>query len=90
MGNMPFVFRFGDIEVREREFSLVKAGAILPIGSKVFRVLLILLRTRKSCSPRTNSSMPSGATPPSLITPSPATSPSSAASSATKPGRPVH
>ena len=44
MASKPFVFRFGDVEVREREFSLTKAGAILPVEPKAFRVLLILLR----------------------------------------------
>jgi DNA-binding winged helix-turn-helix (wHTH) protein/Tol biopolymer transport system component len=38
-----FVFRFGDVEVREREFSLTKAGEVLAIEPKVFRVLLFLL-----------------------------------------------
>jgi DNA-binding winged helix-turn-helix (wHTH) protein len=37
------VFRFGDIEVREREFLLVKAGETLPVEPKAFRVLLFLL-----------------------------------------------
>src|SRR5450631_3879682 len=44
MGNKSFVFRFADIEVREREFSLIKAGEALPVEPKAFRVLLILLR----------------------------------------------
>ena len=44
MGNKSFVFRFADIEVREREFSLIKAGEALPVELKAFRVLLILLR----------------------------------------------
>ena len=38
-----FVFRFGDMEIREREFCLVKAGEVSPIEPKVFRVLLFLL-----------------------------------------------
>src|SRR5678809_591144 len=38
------IFRFVDVEVREREFSLVKAGEVLPVEPKAFRVLLILLR----------------------------------------------
>ena len=37
------VFRFGDVEIREREFCLVKAGEVLPIEPKAFRVLLFLL-----------------------------------------------
>jgi len=38
------VFRFDDIEVREREFLLVKGGEPLPVEPKAFRVLLFLLR----------------------------------------------
>ena len=38
------VFRFADVEVREREFCLVKAGEVLPVEPKTFRVLLFLLR----------------------------------------------
>ncbi|HEY6488761.1 MAG: SUMF1/EgtB/PvdO family nonheme iron enzyme [Terracidiphilus sp.] len=38
------VFKFGDVEVREREFSLVKAGEAAAIEPKAFRVLLYLLR----------------------------------------------
>jgi TolB-like protein/DNA-binding winged helix-turn-helix (wHTH) protein len=38
------VFRFGDVEVREREFRLIKAGEAVPVEPKAFRVLLILLR----------------------------------------------
>lgn len=37
------VFRFGDVEVREREFTLIKAGNVLPVEPKVFRLLLYLL-----------------------------------------------
>jgi len=44
MAGKSFVFRFGDVQVREREFSIVKAGEVLPIEPKAFRVLLILLR----------------------------------------------
>jgi DNA-binding winged helix-turn-helix (wHTH) protein/tetratricopeptide (TPR) repeat protein len=39
-----FVFTFADVEVREREFSIVKAGELLPVEPKAFRVLLFLLR----------------------------------------------
>jgi DNA-binding winged helix-turn-helix (wHTH) protein/Tol biopolymer transport system component len=38
------VFKFEDIEVREREFLLVKGGEPLPVEPKAFRVLLFLLR----------------------------------------------
>jgi DNA-binding winged helix-turn-helix (wHTH) protein/Tol biopolymer transport system component len=44
MGNKSFVFRFADMEVREREFSLSRAGQVLPVEPKAFRVLLFLLR----------------------------------------------
>ncbi len=44
MSNTPFIFRFADVEVREREFSLIKSGEALPVEPKAFRVLLILLR----------------------------------------------
>jgi eukaryotic-like serine/threonine-protein kinase len=37
------VFRFADVEVREREFTLVKAGVAQAVEPKAFRVLLILL-----------------------------------------------
>ena len=38
------VFNFADIEVREREFLLIKAGERLPVEPTAFRVLLFLLR----------------------------------------------
>src|SRR5580693_810114 len=38
-----FVFLFDDVEVREREFSLTKAGKVLSLEPKAFRVLLFLL-----------------------------------------------
>jgi DNA-binding winged helix-turn-helix (wHTH) protein/Tol biopolymer transport system component len=41
------VFKFEDIEVREREFLLVKGGRALPAEPKAFRVLLVLLRNPK-------------------------------------------
>ena len=44
MGNKSFVYRFSDVEVREREFSLLKAGKVLAVEPKAFRVLLFLLR----------------------------------------------
>lgn len=40
----PFVFRFGECEVREREFLLIKAGEAISVEPKAFRVLLFLLR----------------------------------------------
>src|SRR5947209_2881127 len=44
MGNKSFIFRFSDVEVREHEFSLLKAGKVLAVEPKAFRVLLLLLR----------------------------------------------
>jgi Tol biopolymer transport system component/DNA-binding winged helix-turn-helix (wHTH) protein len=44
MASKSFVFRFADIEVREREYVVVRAGVVLPVEPKAFRVLLILLR----------------------------------------------
>jgi DNA-binding winged helix-turn-helix (wHTH) protein len=44
MASKSFVFRFADIEVREREYALVRAGEVLSVEPKAFRVLLILLR----------------------------------------------
>lgn len=38
------VFRFADVEVRERELLLAKAGEVLAIEPKAFRVLIYLLR----------------------------------------------
>lgn len=38
------VFLFADVEVREREHCLVKAGEVLAVEPKVFRLLLYLLR----------------------------------------------
>jgi DNA-binding winged helix-turn-helix (wHTH) protein len=38
------VFTFADIEVREREFCIVKNGEVLAIEPKAFRVLLCLIR----------------------------------------------
>jgi DNA-binding winged helix-turn-helix (wHTH) protein/Tol biopolymer transport system component len=43
MASKSFVFRFDDVEVREREFSLTKAGELLTIEPKAFRALLFLL-----------------------------------------------
>ena len=42
--NKCFVFRFDDVEVRDREFILAKAGEVLPVEPKAFRVLQYLLR----------------------------------------------
>jgi DNA-binding winged helix-turn-helix (wHTH) protein len=52
MAAKPFVFRFADMEVREREFSLTKAGEALAVEPKAFRVLLILLRNPGKLIPK--------------------------------------
>lgn len=44
MASKSFVFRFDDVEVREREFTLTKAGKVLAVEPKAFRALLFLLR----------------------------------------------
>jgi Tol biopolymer transport system component/DNA-binding winged helix-turn-helix (wHTH) protein len=43
IGVKSLVFRFADIEVREREFSIIKEGQVVPVEPKAFRVLLFLL-----------------------------------------------
>jgi Tol biopolymer transport system component/DNA-binding winged helix-turn-helix (wHTH) protein len=40
----PLLFRFGDFEVKEREFLLSKGGENISVEPKAFRVLLFLLR----------------------------------------------
>ena len=52
MAGKSFIFRFADVEVREREFSLTKAGEVLPVEPKAFRVLLILLRNPQKLLPK--------------------------------------
>jgi DNA-binding winged helix-turn-helix (wHTH) protein/Tol biopolymer transport system component len=47
MASKSLVFRFDDVEVREGEFSLSKAGEPLTIEPKAFRALLFLLRNRQ-------------------------------------------
>jgi len=52
---LPFgadLFRFADVEVREREFSLTKSGEALSVEPKAFRVLLILLRNPQKLLPK--------------------------------------
>ena len=44
MAIKSFVFRFDDVEAREREFSIIKGGEVLAVEPKAFRVLLFLLR----------------------------------------------
>ncbi len=52
MAGKSFIFRFGDVEVREREFSIVKAGEVLAVEPKAFRVLLFLLRNPQKLIPK--------------------------------------
>jgi len=42
-GNKSFAFNFADFEVREREFCITRAGEVLPVEPKAFRLLLFLL-----------------------------------------------
>ncbi len=44
MAENPFVFRFAEFEVREREFCVFKGNASVPVEPRAFRVLLVLLR----------------------------------------------
>ena len=37
------IFRFADVEVDENNFSVTKAGEVLPLEPKVFKVLQFLL-----------------------------------------------
>lgn len=52
MAGKSFIFRFADVEVREREFSLMKTGERLAVEPKAFRVLLILLRNPGKLIPK--------------------------------------
>jgi DNA-binding winged helix-turn-helix (wHTH) protein len=42
--NKSLVFRFGDLEVRESEYSVLRDRKVLAVEPKAFRVLLLLLR----------------------------------------------
>jgi Tol biopolymer transport system component/DNA-binding winged helix-turn-helix (wHTH) protein len=44
MARNSSVFRFLDVEVREGEFRLLKAGIVVPVEPRAFHVLLFLLR----------------------------------------------
>ena len=44
MASKSLVFSFDDVEVREREYSIIKGGEVLAVEPKAFRVLLFLLR----------------------------------------------
>jgi DNA-binding winged helix-turn-helix (wHTH) protein len=44
-GDLGACIIFADVEVREREFCIVRAGKVLPVEPKAFRVLLFLLRS---------------------------------------------
>ncbi len=52
MAGKSFAFRFGDVEVREREFTLIKDGDALPVEPKAFRVLLYMLRSPQKLIPK--------------------------------------
>ena len=44
LGTESSIFRFDDVEVREREFGLTRSGEFISVEPKAFRALLILLR----------------------------------------------
>jgi hypothetical protein len=46
--NKCFIFRFADVEVREREFSLLKGGKVLAVEPKAFQRWSIVQLTRGS------------------------------------------
>jgi Tol biopolymer transport system component/DNA-binding winged helix-turn-helix (wHTH) protein len=52
MASKSFVFLFENIEVREREFALVKLGEVFPVEPKAFRVLIVLLRNHQKLMPK--------------------------------------
>ena len=52
MPSKSFVFRFDDVEVREREFTLIKAGKVLAVEPKAFRALLFLLHNPQRLIPK--------------------------------------
>src|ERR1700756_2436871 len=52
MGTKSFIYRFGDFELCESEFSLAKAGEAVTIEHKAFRALLFLLQNHKNLVPK--------------------------------------
>jgi DNA-binding winged helix-turn-helix (wHTH) protein len=46
------IFRFADVEVREGEFSVIKAGEVLPVEPKAYKVLEFLLRNPGRAIPK--------------------------------------
>ena len=52
MESKSFIFSFGDVEVREREFTLARGGVAQPVEPKTFRVLLILLKSPQKLVPK--------------------------------------
>ena len=48
MGNKSLIFRFSDVEVREHEFSLLKAGKVLAVEPKAFASSYTCCAPRKS------------------------------------------
>jgi DNA-binding winged helix-turn-helix (wHTH) protein/Tol biopolymer transport system component len=47
-----FIFRFGEVEAHEREFTVIRAGKTIAVEPKAFRVLLIMLRNPKKLIPK--------------------------------------
>jgi DNA-binding winged helix-turn-helix (wHTH) protein len=66
MPNKSLIFRFDDIEVREREFSLIQAGEALPVEPKAFRVLMMLLRNPQKLITKEELLQQSGSNAPEL------------------------
>src|SRR5438045_1476634 len=60
------IFRFADVEFREHEFSLVKAGEVLKIEPKAFRVLMMLLRNPEKPITKEEPLLQSGSDAPEL------------------------
>ena len=62
MPGKSFVFRFDDVEVREREFTLTKAGKVLSSGAEgVSGPPISAAQSAKTDHERKNCSIPSGA-----------------------------
>jgi hypothetical protein len=51
MAAKSFVFRFGDVEIREREFSLIKAGEVLAVEPTALGFLRLSSSTSERSSP---------------------------------------
>jgi len=59
-------FRYAEVEVREREFSVTNAGEAQPVEPKAFRGLLILLRNPQKLITKEEKLQQSGSDAPEL------------------------